>query len=352
MIPWVYRCLRAYPLDQVPSEVRDQLRILTRQIGMRSLTLTGELLRVLDAMSKAGIHAVPFKGPILASLCYGDLALRECDDIDVLVPAKEVWRATELLQAHGYDFWLPTSKSDQMRLFRTGWAFTFAHHETQTHVDLHWKFTASGFSFPFGLEALWSRLKSIQLAGREVLSLPLQDVILLHCVHGAKHQWARLEWVYALSGMLQSNPNLDWGELLRHAQRLRAERMLLLGVKLASDYFGTVLPKAIRQRVKDDQAIPSLVSQAQMRMVSQQDKPVQEAEHYAFRFRVRERWRDRIRYFIYLVRLKAAPTAKDHEAIPLPALLSALYYLARPFRLAHTYGLSPLKRFFRLLRSD
>ena len=48
----------------------------------------------------------------------------------------------------------------------------------------------------------------------------------------------------------------------------------------------------------------------------------------AFHFKIRESWRDRIRYFIYLVGLKMAPTAKDHEAIPLPAVFSGLYYEA------------------------
>jgi hypothetical protein len=351
MVPWVYRSLRARPAEEIPTEVREQLRSLTQQIAIRSLFLTGELLRVLSLMSAAGIRAVPFKGPLLGALSYGDASLRECDDIDVLVRPEEVRRTTELLQAHGYDFWKPTSNSDQERLFRTGCAFTFLHHKTQIHLDLHWRFTASGFSFPYSVEALWGRLKPVPVAGREVLSFPLEDVILLHCVHGAKHQWERLEWVNALSGLLRSHPNVDWNELLRHARQLRAERILLLGVRLASDFFGTALPNSVWFLTEKDPTLPSLVSQAQTRMASQEDAPIQEAQYHAFRFRVRESWRDRICYCIYLMRLKAAPTAKDHDAIHMPASLSGLYYLARPFRLVHTYGLTPLKRFFRLLRS-
>ena len=352
MIPWVYRCLRACPDEEaIPSKVREQFRHLTQQIAMRSLLLTGELLRVLDVMRVDGIRAVPFKGPVLGALCYGDPSLRECDDIDLLVPTEEVWRATELLQAHGYDFWIPSTRGDQERLLRMGWAFAFAHRRTRIHLDLHWKFTASGFSFPFVVEGLWSRLKPVQLAGKEVLSFPPEDVILLHCVHGAKHQWERLEWIYALSGLVRSNPCLQWDEVLMQAQQLRAERMLLLGLALTRGLFDTELPSGIRQRIEQDQTIESLVSQAQMRLVSDEEAPILEAQQYAFNFRMRESWRDRVRYFFYLLGLKMTPTAKDHEAIPLPAALSGLYYAVRPFRLVGTYGLIPLMRFFKVLRS-
>ncbi len=351
MVPWVHRCLRTRSGNGIPSEVCAQLRILSQQIAMKSLFLTAELLKVIDLMSSEGICCLPFKGPMLGMLCYGDLSLRECDDIDLLISPKEIWRAKESLQSHGYDFWRHCSESDQKRLLRKGWAFTFTHSKTNLHVDLHWRFTAPGFSFPFDVEALWNRLETVQLSGREVLAFPAEDVILLHCVHGSKHQWERLEWIYALSGLLRRSSGLDWNLLLVRAQQLRAERMLLLGLRLASDIFGTSLSDVLHDRMDEDKALPSLVRQVQSRLVCQDGVPVLEAQQYAFHFRMRENWLDRVRYFVYLVGRKMLPTAKDHEAIPLPAVLSGLHYFARPFRLLNTYGLNPLKRFFSNLRS-
>src|SRR5262245_35707338 len=37
MVPWVYRSLRARPAEEIPTEVREQLRGLTQQIAIRSL---------------------------------------------------------------------------------------------------------------------------------------------------------------------------------------------------------------------------------------------------------------------------------------------------------------------------
>jgi hypothetical protein len=350
VIPWVARYLQRFP-DGVPDGIIEGLHRLSKQIAMRSLLLTGELFRVLDLMAESGIQAIPFKGPALGALCYGDLSLRECDDIDVLVPAEDVARATELLLTKGYEFLTPCSESDQQHLMRTGWAFTFVHERTRLHLDLHWRFTASGFSFPFDVERLWSRLKPLQLAGRQVLSFQPQDALLLHCVHGAKHQWVRLEWVYALAGFLRSNPDLDWEDVLRQASSLRAERMLFLGLRLASDLFGAPIPPQITRRIELDATISTLVSLVHMGLVSEEETPVQEAHQYAFHLRMRESWRDRVRYFIYRISREMTPTAMDRATIPLPTVLSGLYYLTRPFRLLNTYGLTPLKQFFRLLRS-
>ena len=350
VIPWVARYVQRFP-DGVPDGIRESLHRLSKQIAMRSLLLTGELFRVLDLMANGGIRAIPFKGPMMGALCYGDLSLRECDDIDVLVPAQDVARATELLLTKGYDFVSPCSDSDQECLMRTGWAFTFVHERTRLHLDLHWKFTPSGFSFPFDVQRLWSRLKPVQLAGRQVLSFQPQDALLLHCVHGAKHQWVRLEWVYALAGFLRSNADLDWEDVLRQASTLRAQRMLFLGLKLASDFFGAPIPPQVARRVELDGSVSTLVSLVHKGLVSEEEVPVLEAQKYAFHLRMRESWRDRLRYFVYRVSCEMTPTARDHEGIPLPAVLSGLYYVSRPFRLVNTYGLTPLKKFFKLLRS-
>jgi hypothetical protein len=44
---------------------------------------------------------VPFKGPALAVQAYGDLSLRQYDDLDLLIHEADVPRAYQLLIANG-----------------------------------------------------------------------------------------------------------------------------------------------------------------------------------------------------------------------------------------------------------
>ena len=64
--------------------------------------LTGELLRLLDLFEQNQIPAVPYKGPALGVAIYGKLSLRQFADLDILIPEKDVWKATDLLINRGY----------------------------------------------------------------------------------------------------------------------------------------------------------------------------------------------------------------------------------------------------------
>src|SRR5829696_2399929 len=69
--------------DAVPATVSEYLRQLFLANTRRNLLLTGELLRLLSAFETQGLPVVPYKGPTLSVLAYGDLALRQFNDLDL-----------------------------------------------------------------------------------------------------------------------------------------------------------------------------------------------------------------------------------------------------------------------------
>jgi len=57
------------------------------------------LLQLLSALKREGIRVVPLKGLILASMSYGDEALRTIGDIDLLVQTRDFARACKVLSS-------------------------------------------------------------------------------------------------------------------------------------------------------------------------------------------------------------------------------------------------------------
>ena len=57
---------------------------------------------VLERLTQAGISAAPFKGPDLARRLYGDLGLRRCADVDVLVESDRLDEAVAVVRTLGY----------------------------------------------------------------------------------------------------------------------------------------------------------------------------------------------------------------------------------------------------------
>src|SRR4029077_4946904 len=61
--------------DLVPPDATSRLRAAAQEGAMRSLRLTADLVAVHGTLVNAGVSAIPFKGPTLAALVYGNLSL-------------------------------------------------------------------------------------------------------------------------------------------------------------------------------------------------------------------------------------------------------------------------------------
>src|SRR5262245_28486507 len=189
VLPLLYRSLSRNSSDAIPKVVLDQLKETSQSIALHSLSLTAELLRLLDFFANHGIHAIPFKGPVLAASAYRDLSLRQFGDLDILVKRDDVVKASGLLASQGYQ---PiTSEQDldpddvaylEQRLY------TFAHRDRETRVDLQWRLADRYFSFSLEENPGRDRLIPVTVAGRSMLTFAPMDLLLLLCVHGAKHQ--------------------------------------------------------------------------------------------------------------------------------------------------------------------
>jgi hypothetical protein len=340
VVSLVYRSLRGHT-DQVPESWLMAIKASYRQAAKASLLLTGELLEVLELFAAHGIPAIPLKGPVLATLAYGDVALRQFGDLDILVRPEDVARAKMLLVARGYhrDPLLPDWQ-EPLHL-RTHYVSTLVQNRNHIVVELHQRCRPRYFAFSLDTNGLWERLVSVNVAGRPVSSLSVEDTLLFLCAHGANHWWERLAWICDIAELMRSQPNIDWKEVRARARALGAERMVLLGLLLAHDLLGADMPDIFRQAVDNDRKLVSLAAYVQERLFQ---NPGEAPGLYAgthFHLSARERWLDRVRYCLGVA---AVTTSEDWSLVRLPASLSFVYSLIRPFRLLGTYGLRPLRR--------
>jgi hypothetical protein len=113
MVPLVRRHLAGGSWTGVPDAVRAWLDARHEENRRRNRLLTIELLALLDRLAAAGIEAIPFKGPIVAETCYGDLDARPFGDIDLLVEPADVADAMKVMAAAGYDPLIPLSETQR-----------------------------------------------------------------------------------------------------------------------------------------------------------------------------------------------------------------------------------------------
>jgi hypothetical protein len=343
MRPLLYWHFNAICPEIVPKANLDALRDSFYATARYNLFLTGELLKLLKLFEAHNIPALPFKGPALASLVYGNLSLRDFSDLDILVHKRNVLRAKALLISHGYRLSRQLTGTQEAIHLQSFHAYTLVRDNGRINVDLHWRFAQSYYSFPLDPEYLWERLTPVPFAGTTILHLPPEDLLLILCMHGAKDSWARLLWLCDLAELIRAHRQMDWGWIMEQARTLRSERKLLLGLCLASDLLGAALPEGIVQKVQTHSVIKSLAVHVRESLFSAPDSMARAVENMALHLRVADRWRDRVPYLFYCLRLVVTPNTADQALLTLPIGLSFLYYLLRPIRLVRTYGLRPWK---------
>jgi Uncharacterised nucleotidyltransferase/Methyltransferase domain len=322
-----------------PQE-RQRLVELARDLGKNNLANMGEMVWLCSLFEGAGIPVFPFKGPALAWLAYKNFAHRTCVDLDFVLPQSRIPEAAALLQAHGYS---PQFSPAEARAGESGPApgqYAFAPSGRRRYVELHTERTLRYFSRPINLEELASRAIPLKIGGQDLRVFSAEDLLVMLCVHGAKHFWERLSWVVDIAQLISAR-EIDWELLSAIAEKLQTTRILLLGLNLAHEVTRVDLPQVILDRARRDSQVPWLTAKVFEQYSGISDPGSGVLHRAVFRLRTCDSFRKGL---LQLFRLSFSPTESDREAIRLPRFLAPLYIAVRPFRLLGQYGLGLIRR--------
>lgn len=313
----------------VPPFVLNQLAERVQTCTFDNVFFTQELLKLLQLLAAHQIPAFPYKGAVLATSLYGSLALRPFCDLDILIQPKHFIAVKALLVEAGYD----TLKVDDGQETANIWSDAerdFIQPDRRVTLDLHWRITPRCFPFELPVSDLWQRRQSLSLLELSIPTLAPEDLLLSLCVHGAKECWGKLKWVCDVAELMRVYPALDWDIVWQRAEQFHSQRMLQLGLLLASELLDAKLPERLHVRINSDRTLCQLVPQVYGYLFGTLPAYTHRLSPTLFRLWVRDRWQDRCQYFIWRI---FVPNVRDRQIISLPQSLSFLYYLIRPLRL-------------------
>lgn len=323
LLHWHWK--RSLRLD-FPAEIAQQLDNRFRANVARSLLLVRDLADIVDLLGKRGIRVVPFKGPALAESLYGNAALRECVDLDILIRRRDVPEAIRTLVSAGYVDGKQLTPAQQNAFVATQYEYPFLS-PSGILVELQWRIVPRYFSLALSEDQYWSRIQALTVCGREMNSLSCEDLLLLLCFHGGKHGWEKLIWLADVAELVVSNPHLDWEYVLNQAGQAGGLRMLLLGVVLANRLLGTTIPQDLDQSLARDPTAERIADGIGRDLVRGELPTYVKSQLYLLR--VRERWQDRVRY---VVQFTFTATPEEWKMAALPPSLSVLYRFLRVLR--------------------
>ncbi|RMD98763.1 MAG: hypothetical protein D6812_12895 [Deltaproteobacteria bacterium] len=320
MMPLLYRHLAAHAPGALERGALRQLPAYCHATRFHNRLLARELLTACRMLHENGILAIPFKGPTLAVLAYGDLALRQFGDIDLMVPRRDARKARERLSEVGFMPARPLSAEREGIYLDNYHAYSLEKGEIQ--LDLHWRLAQRSFAFDIDLSLLSGRLVSVRLLEEEIPTFAPSDLLLILAVHASKHLWTRLIWICDIAALVSRHPDVDWGALLAFARRCGARRMLLLALFLARHFCATELPEGVRAEVEKEPHLSPLAGNVEEALFG--ERPVTPGDALRFHVRMRERFGDKLRRIL-------TPNLEEMLRFPPPFLWLA--YLLRPLRL-------------------
>jgi len=307
----------------IPGKLRDTLRCRFETHTRRALCLTSELVRIIDHLYARDISVLPYKGPVLAQMLYGNIAARQFGDLDLLVRSSDVGRVKTALQELGFTPTLQLSARGERAYVRSGYEYVFDRGRERNLVELHWRVAPRFYAVDFDIDGLFERSVSVELAGRSIATLCPEDLLLVLCVHAAKHAWTNLSWLCDVGALADK---VDWAVVSERARQLAIERVVAITFLLAN----TLLGAEISVISCDDHAA-SITNELAVVMREGRELDVESRDYFRLMTQVRERWRDRLRF---VLRLAVTPTVTEWRSVRLPEKLFPLYTLVRVARVA------------------
>jgi hypothetical protein len=319
LMPLLYWRLKACGLDAVPPAVSAELQRAFLANAAHNMMMTADLKAVMGWLEAEGIPAIAYKGPTLAVWAYGDVALREFCDLDILVRPGDRDRAVSAMTRNGCHENGAAGAAALSGNCEIGLATP-----TGCDVDLHWEISAPYFP-ALNTDSAWGRVHRVDVGGALVPSFGADDLFACLAVHGARHCWASLGWICDVANLANVAP-LNWDTLLANH---RTRRMFLVAVLLAADLLSAPIPPGVVARARRDKAAGRVAQQVSSNLFTEEADLAGQPAGAMMHLRLIATVRDKVRY-VWRRGLEANQT--DNDFLPLPSGLKPLLHVIRPFR--------------------
>lgn len=340
LIPLFYSNINYICPETVPNYILEKLKYYFNQIMHNNLLLTRELIKILKLLKTENIDVIPYKGPTLAVLAYGNVSFRQFGDLDVFIPKKYVQKVVKILNLNGYVSQLNLKDSQEIAFLKYQREYKLINIENKIPIEIKWKIPVSSFSFKSDFEdAIFdSDIKSINFFNYQIFNLSNEHLLLILCIHNVGHYWTQLKWICDISEFIKAN-SIDWSLVIDKANRLGIARILYVNLFLSRELLDLKLPLEIEKALELDKSVKNISTQIIERVIFNSNQ-LKFYEKVMIRLRIRESISNKIKDFLNLM---LVPTPHVIKNIKLPVFFFKIYYLLRFIDVISRYTIYSLK---------
>jgi hypothetical protein len=236
-----WAALKRVPGLEIPQPAKQELQKRSDACRMQAVRNSLKLAGVLKGFHSAGIPVMTMKGPILSLELYGDVGLRQSNDLDLSVKPEDLARAQACLESMGWHqdaSWFPLTPRQWENLLRHEYDLLFVHHHGDCLLELHWR---ARWELWDQTQTRWAGSVPAVWQGCSHQAMNPIDQVLYLCSHGGVHGWFRAKWLGDLA-RIHAQGQIDWQAVLGQASKTGQESALLVCLRLLQVVYGLPVP--------------------------------------------------------------------------------------------------------------
>lgn len=329
VLPLIHQALKN--TASVPEEIKESLKNRYRQISFNNMAMSAELIRIMKLLSEHGIPALAFKGPVLSQMIYGDITQRQYGDLDILIHPNDLYKGVDILEKHGYSSAYPLNERQFKSYCDIAHDYALINKKNGVLVELHWRLLSSEFMANLDTIDFFTDTTTITIQGKKLKTLQLEELIIYLCIHGAKHQWERLEWLVDIAYLIKTQ-SIDWERLIKLTYQINSEKMVMSAFNLCKNFFKTDFTPEIEDHLQEP-AIQKISKNLEIHFIQHFSDSlttsVKTKTISLIQFQLLDGTKNKLLFLTSLFK----PTQLDYLSYHLPNKLTFLYYFIRPLNI-------------------
>jgi hypothetical protein len=222
----IYQKIKEYQII-LNKDFLKELKYTYLHIVKTNMLLTVELKLLSELFTKNDISHLSFKGPLLSMLSYGDIISRRYLDLDILVKKDDLTKIYKLLENNGYTCDIDIDYAKDERFLDLSKDLIFYHKKKNIVIEIHWKLFEKRFFFQnISLNDLaWQNSQEIKLNDFSILTFDKEYLVFYLIIHGSKHFWERIEWLYNIY-LILIKYDIDLNKIIDYSKAMKTETMV------------------------------------------------------------------------------------------------------------------------------
>lgn len=327
VFPLVYNCLKKYDC-LIPKEFFTSMKSTYLDIVKSNMFMTNELLNILEILKENNIKAIPFKGPILSQMVYGDVVSRQYVDLDILFDKKDITKLQNLINK------LKFKKNLQLTIEQEKIWINYAHdisYKTLNNINIEFHWRMLDFNHPINLNQIdfLNSIDSFKFNGVSLNKIKNEESLIYLCVHGTKHLYERVEWIVDIDKYIRKQ-KIDWEIIDKLIENDNSKRFFYLGLYLSNYLFNTPLDKNITKNFDNN------IKKTSKYILSNWNKQLkfQNKNNLKYMLKLFLTYKDKLKY---INKIYFKPTFSEYSYLSFPKYLNFLYYPLRQYLLIKKY---------------